>query len=107
MSSAKKRRAINRAIEEHDRAKLSAQIATSNHTMLDMAESVLAKQVERVTAELATLQTKADALAKALEKTQETLSVCLRNLRGWMCEGQIKSQLDANRAALATYKGAK
>lgn len=44
MSSNKKRRELNRAIEEHDRVKLSAQFAVGNHSMLNIAESILAKE---------------------------------------------------------------
>lgn len=55
MSSAKKRRDLNRAIEEHKTARLSAQFATSNHTMLNIAESILAKDNEALRAQIAEL----------------------------------------------------
>ncbi len=55
MSSAKKRRDLNRAIEEHKTARLSAQFATSNHTMLNIAESILAKVNEALRAQIAEL----------------------------------------------------
>lgn len=55
MSSAKKRRDLNRAIEEHKTARLSAQFATSNHTMLNIAESILAKDNESLRAQIAEL----------------------------------------------------
>lgn len=49
MSSAKKRRELNRAQEEHDKAKLSAQIAIGNHSMLNLCESVAAQQITELT----------------------------------------------------------
>ena len=55
MSSTKKRRDLNRAIEEHKTARLSAQFATSNHTMLNIVESILAKDNESLRAQIAEL----------------------------------------------------
>ena len=56
MSSNKKRRELNRAIEEHDRVKLSAQFAVGNHSMLNIAESILAKENAALKEQVAQLE---------------------------------------------------
>lgn len=69
MSSAKKRRELNRAIEEHDKAKLSAQFAAGNHSMLNIAESVLAKEIESLTAKVKELEQEDSAVQLLKDKT--------------------------------------
>ena len=48
MSSAKKRRELNRAAEECDKRKLSMQFAVSQHGMLNLMESVAASEIEEL-----------------------------------------------------------
>ena len=67
MSSAKKRRELNRAKEEHDKAKLSAQIAVGNHSMLNMCESVAAQQIATLTRQRDNLLAQVDLAVEALE----------------------------------------
>ena len=67
MSSAKKRRDLNRAIEEHKTATLSAQLAMSNHTMLNIAESILAKNNESLRTQIAEQAAQIEMLRNALQ----------------------------------------
>ena len=66
MSSTKKRRDLNRAIEEHKTVRLSAQLATSNHTMLNIVESILAKANEALRAQIAAQAAQIEVLHGAL-----------------------------------------
>ena len=52
MSAAKRQRELNRAKKEHENAKLSAQIATGNVVLTNIAESVMAKLIERQAAQI-------------------------------------------------------
>ena len=135
MSSNKKRRELNRAIEEHDRVKLSAQFAVGNHSMLNIAESILAKEnaalkeqvarleesIEEITRKyqkhagnyyasqdaLAKLQSKSAALVVALERAASRF----RNLS--MSDNSMRYRVISSggeselRAALAAFKGEK
>ena len=51
MSSNKKRRELNRSAEEYNLAKVCSQLAAGNHSMLNMVESVLGQEVEKLRAE--------------------------------------------------------
>ena len=56
MSSNKKRLELNRAAEEYDRAKVCSQLAAGNPTVLNITESILAKDNEYKRAEIASLR---------------------------------------------------
>jgi hypothetical protein len=83
MSSAKKRRDLNRAIEEHKTARLSAQFATSNHTMLNIAESILAKDNEALRAQIAELTKTNLAQAAQIEMMRNELLLMKRDKWHW------------------------
>ena len=83
MSSAKKRRDLNRAIEEHKTARLSAQFATSNHTMLNIAESILAKDNEALRAQIAKLTKTNLAQAAQIEMMRNELILMKRDKWHW------------------------
>ena len=132
MSSNKKRRELNRAIEEHDRVKLSAQFAVGNHSMLNIAESILAKEnaaqkeqvarleesIEEITRKyqkhagnyyasqvaLAKLQSKSAALVVALERIRGDLWLQIESKHGPKFATNYPSILTAD-AALAAFKG--
>ena len=61
MSAAKRQRELNRAKKEHENAKLSAQIATGNVVLTNIAESVMAKLIERQAAQIEMMR---EALSK-------------------------------------------
>lgn len=75
MSAAKRQRELNRAKKEHESAKLSAQIATGNVVLANIAESVTAKQIERQAAQINHLQM---ALADTEALEEETSARCLK-----------------------------
>jgi DNA-directed RNA polymerase subunit L len=83
MSSAKKRRDLNRAIEEHKTARLSAQFATSNHTMLNIVESILAKDNESLRAQIAKLTKTNLAQAAQIEMMRNELLLMKRDKWHW------------------------
>ena len=56
MSAAKRQRELNRAKKEHENAKLSAQIATGNVVLTNIAESVMEKLIERQAAQIEMLR---------------------------------------------------
>lgn len=78
MSSNKKRRELNRAIEEHDRVKLSAQFAVGNHSMLNIAESILAKENAALKAELKAINAALDDPRTDLTLTAVEVIVALK-----------------------------
>ena len=61
MSASKRQRELNRAKKEHENAKLSAQIATGNVVLTNIAESVMAKLIERQAAQIEMMR---EALSK-------------------------------------------
>ena len=78
MSSNKKRRELNRAAEEYDRAKVCSQLAAGNHSMLNIVESVLGQEVEKLRAENESLkqqveQGKRDAVPEDIRKDADRL----------------------------------
>ena len=83
MSSTKKRRDLNRAIEEHKTVRLSAQLATSNHTMLNIAESILAKANEALRAQIAELTKTNLAQATQIEMMRNELILMKRDKWHW------------------------
>jgi hypothetical protein len=83
MSSAKKRRDLNRAMEEHKTARLSAQFATSNHTMLNIVESILAKDNESLRAQIAKLTKTNLAQAAQIEMMRNELLLMKRDKWHW------------------------
>jgi hypothetical protein len=89
MSAAKKKRELNRAIVEHGAAKLSSEFAMSNHTMLNIAESVAAKRISELEQQLAALnahQIAYEAQAKQQLARREKQVVMMRQ---WF-EAQLK-----------------
>ena len=112
MSSAKKRRDLNRAIEEHKTVRLSAQLATSNHTMLNIAESILAKDNEALRAQIAELTERlrlsealrtSDMETTAEQATQiEMLTTAAINVVGPFIHAEQGSPIQILRKALST-----